>query len=208
MRTENKILLAIILGTLVLVGGVSLLLGKNSVVDAGVLVRETSHTLGFKEAKVTIVEFSDYECPACQQVQPTVSQIISEYKDKSVRFVYRQFPLPQYQNAQLAARAAQSAGLQGKFWEIHEKLFAYLTANQGVSLTTQMLASMAGELNLDKEKFLADLNSDTVKQIITNDQADGTKAGLTATTTFFINGTKFDWGLPLEKFRQEINSRL
>ena len=199
---ENKIVFAIIAGTLVLVLGISLLLGKSIVTDTSSLIRENSHFLGSKDAKVTIVEFSDYECPACKNIKPIVDEVVKNYGDK-IRFVYRQFPLPAHKNALLAAQAAEAAGVQGKFWEMHDKLFAI-----SPDLSRDQIIKAAQELNLNLEQFNKDLDSDTVKQIIVTDQADGAKAGLQVTPTFFINGTKFDGGLTLEEFKKEIDSRL
>src|SRR3990167_1799291 len=94
-----------------------------SPVDSQSLVRETSHRTGSNTPKVTIVEFGDYECPGCAVVNPVVKQLIEEYKDKPVSFVYRHFPLPQHAKAPVAAQAAEAAGEQGKFWEFHNKLY-------------------------------------------------------------------------------------
>jgi len=216
MSTETKIFVAIIAATILLVGGAAVLLGNgnttvssNATTDQSILVKPSSHTIGPENAKVTIVEFSDFECPACDQVQPVVTQMLAAYKDKSVRFVYREFPLTQaHQYAQIAAQAAEAAGLQNHFWEMHDKLFQTFTQNPDINLTSDVLVGYAKDLGLDTTKFSADLNSDAVQQIISTDTADGNKADLSVTPTFFINGTKFDGGLTLDQFKQEIESRL
>lgn len=210
--TEAKIFLGIILGTMVLIGGAALLLGGNSSTtsstDISVLVHTNSHTIGPADAKVTVVEFSDFECPACQAAQPILDQIMATYKDKKVRFVYREFPLPIHQYAFLAAQAAESAGLQGKFWEMHDLLFKTFESSKDYTFDKNKALDMAKALGLDVTKFGTDFDSDAVRQTILNDQADGNKAGLTVTPTFFINGTKFDGVLQPDEFKKEIDSRL
>jgi len=201
LNFEIKIFLAIIMGTLILIGGVSLLLGQNSPADTSTLVRNNSHSIGPANTKVTIVEFSDYECPACKSIQPVVAEVLKNYPN--VRFVYREFPLPSHQDAFLAAQAAESAGLQGKFWEMHDKLFAI-----SPNLSREQLMTAANDLGLNIDQFTKDLDSEAVRQIVLADQADGDKAGLSVTPTFFINGTKFDGGLTVEEFKKEIDSRL
>jgi hypothetical protein len=95
------------------------------VVDEKSLVRETSHSIGPSDAKVTIVEFGDYQCPACAQADPTMERIIDEYaKTGKIRFVFRHFPLSIHANAMPAAEAAEAAGSQGKYFEMHAKIYA------------------------------------------------------------------------------------
>ncbi len=218
MSSETKLFLGIIEATLIFVVGAAILLGGNngstptpsSTVTAptDVLVRPGAHSLGPENAKVTIVEFSDFECPACQAAEPTVEQILSEYKAKSVRYIYREYPLPSHQYAFLAAQAAEAAGLQGKFWEMHNRLFSEFEKNPNLVLTKDVVTGYAKDLGLDTTKFAADLDSDAVRQIILNNQADGNKVGLSATPTFFINGKEFIGGLSLSDFETQINSRL
>jgi len=200
---ETKIFLSIAVGTLLIIFGAAFILGKNNnkPADKGVLVRNSSHFLGSESAKVTIVEFSDFECPACVAAQPTVKQIIANYQDK-IRFVYREFPLPNHEFGLIAAKAAEAAGLQGKFWEMHDKLF-----EKSPALSKEQIITCAQEIGLDIDKFNQDFDSEIVSQIIAQDQADGNSAGLSATPTFFINGTKFTGGLSFEQFQQEIEAR-
>ena len=202
VATEIKFFLAIIIGTVVLIGGAAMLLGKSSPTDTSGLVRNNSHFVGSPNAKVTVVEFSDFECPACKAAQPTVTAVLQKYKDK-IRFVYRNFPLPSHEFGMIAAQAAEAAGLQNKFWEMHDKLF-----EKSPDLSKDKLITYAAEIGLDSAKFNADLDSDAVRQIVLDNQADGNKAGLSVTPTFFINGTKFDGGMSLDQFSKEIEARL
>ena len=200
--TETKIFIGIIGATILLVAGAALLLGKDTVIDTTNLVRNNSHSIGPADAKVTIVEFSDFECPACKAAQPALEQTLKDYSDK-VRFVYREFPLPSHEFGFIAAQAAEAAGLQGKFWEMHDKLFQI-----SPNLSRDQLIGAAKDLGLNMDQFTKDFDSEAVRQRILDDQADGKKANLEATPTFFINGTKFTGGLTVNQFKQEIDSRL
>lgn len=202
MSNETKIFSGIIVGTLILIVTAAFFLTKPTVIDSSFLVRENSHVLGVSEAKVTVVEFSDFQCPACKAAEPIVAQVLNQYKDK-IRFVYRNYPLPSHEFGQIAAQAAEAANLQNKFWEYHDKLFA-----KSPDLQRENLLILAKDLNLDMDRFAQDLDSDAVKQKVFNDQADGNRAGVNATPTFFINGTKFSGVLSLSQFQQEIENRL
>lgn len=193
MSTETKIFLGIIGATMLLVAGAAIFLGgksdtssaKPTPVAANILVRSDSWATGSATAKVTVVEFSDFECPACGAAEPTVEQLIAKYSDR-VRFVYRHFPLSQHPLARPAAQAAEAAGVQGKFWDYHNALFAHQPDFQ-----PDQLVSYAKDLGLDISKFKQDMNSDAAAQRVLNDQSDGNSAGVDATPTFFINGAKY-----------------
>lgn len=205
MNSETKLFAGIMGATLVIVVAVAVMLGNKSApkpVDLATLVNPTSQAVGPAEAKVTIVEFSDFECPACKAVQPALDEVLNKYKDK-VRFVYREFPLTQHTLALGAAQAAEAAGLQGKFWEMHRVLFT-----KSPELSKDNLIKYAMELNLDVAKFAADMDSGIVQERIQQDLTDGKKAGLKVTPTFFINGTRFDGALSVDEFSKEIESRL
>ncbi len=159
--------------------------------------------MGPRTAPVTIVEFSDFQCPFCSRVGPTVKQIEEKYKDK-VRLVWRNYPLPFHNNAQLAAEAAMAANEQGKFWEMHDKLFANQQA-----LTRPDLEKYAQELGLNVEKFKAALDSGKYKGAVNADvqYANGLGGGM-GTPTFFVNGRKIAGALPFEQFAQVIDEEL
>lgn len=205
MNSETKLFAGIMGATLVIVVAVAVMLGNKSApkpVDLATLVSPTSQAVGPAEAKVTIVEFSDFECPACKAAQPALDEVLNKYKDK-IRFVYREFPLTQHTLAMGAAQAAEAAGLQGKFWEMHRVLFT-----KSPELSKDNLIKYAMELNLDAAKFAADMDSGIVQERIQQDLTDGRKVGLKVTPTFFINGTRFDGALSVEEFSKEIESRL
>src|SRR3989344_6222357 len=164
------------------------------------LVKKSSQVLGSEDAKVTIVEFSDFQCPACGAAHPVVKQVIKEYGDR-ILFVYRHFPLlATHQYALKAAEAAEAAGEQGKFWEYHDLLFE----NQE-SLKTQDLKRYAQELELDTAKFNEALDSGKFKDKVTTDMDDGEKLGVSSTPTFFINGQKNVGVLSYEKFKELLD---
>lgn len=157
---------------------------------------------GPASAKVTIVEFSDFQCPFCGQVQPTIKQIFDTYQDK-LKLVYRHFPLPFHENAEPAALASMCANEQGKFWEYHDKLFGSQD-----KLTITDLKQYMASLGLDTEKFNTCLESKKYKSQIDKDVADGQVAGVSGTPAFFINGRLVAGAQPFENFKSIIDEEL
>ncbi len=153
-------------------------------------------------APVTIVEFSDYQCPFCGRANGTIKQIEDDYGQK-VRVVMRQFPLSFHQNARPAALAALAAGEQGKYWEMHEKLFG----NQN-ALDAASIEKYATELGLNLEKFKSDMQNQKLADIISRDQAAGSQVGVTGTPAFFINGRKISGAQPIQNFKTVIDQEL
>jgi len=150
------------------------------------------HVFGNPDAKVVFIEYGDFQCPSCRGAYPQVKEATEAYKDK-VAFIFRNFPLTTiHPNARAASAAAEAAGLQGKYWEMHSLL--YENQADWESLTgdkrTTVFLNYAGELSLDTEKFKTDLASKTVNSKISFDQAIGKKVGVEATPTFYLNGTK------------------
>jgi protein-disulfide isomerase/plastocyanin len=144
-------------------------------------IESYTFTKGPAKPVITLVEFSDFECPACKEFQPVVSSLYTKYSPY-MQLVFRNFPLPQHTDAKSAAIAAQAAGQQGKFWEYADKLFE----NQP-NFTPDELASYAEELGLDVEKFKTDLNDPKIAQDIENDIQTGNKIGLTGTPSFVLD---------------------
>lgn len=153
-------------------------------------------------APITIVEFSDYECPFCQKAEPTVAQILSAYPDK-VRLVFRDFPLPMHPHAPKAAEAAHCAKDQGKFWEMHEKLFANNT-----QLQVENLKKLARDVGLDGDKFDKCLDSNEKSQAVSDNMKAGQKFGVNSTPAFFVNGRLLSGALPFEEFKKVIDEEL
>jgi protein-disulfide isomerase len=157
---------------------------------------------GPANAPVTIVAFSDFECPFCSRVLPALKQIEEQYKDK-VRIAFKHQPLPFHANAKPAAAASMAAHEQGKFWEYHDKLFANQRA-----LDRASLERYAEELKLDMGKFKAALDSGKYNELIEADSAEGMRVGANGTPTFFINGRTFVGAQPFEAFKRVIDEEL
>jgi protein-disulfide isomerase len=157
---------------------------------------------GPRDALVTIVQFSDYQCPYCSRVEPTVSQVMDEYKGK-VRVVWKDLPLPMHPNALPAAIAARAAGEQGRFWDMHDKLFA----NQQ-SLGRPTYERLAQELKLDLPRFKAALDAEKHKAEIQADAAQAATLGASGTPAFFINGVFLNGAQPLAAFKTQIDQEL
>jgi protein-disulfide isomerase len=157
---------------------------------------------GSPNAPVTIVMFSDFQCPFCGRAEPTVKQIEDEYKDK-VKVVWKNQPLPFHPNAMPAAKAAYAAYKQGKFWEMHDKLFS----NQG-ALSPETYDKYAQELGLNMDKFHADIANPATEVAIKSDSEQGTKAGASGTPTFFIDGHKVVGAVPIDQFKSVIDAEL
>jgi protein-disulfide isomerase len=157
---------------------------------------------GPKTAKVTIVEWSDFQCPFCSRVEPTIKQIEEKYGN-DVRVVWRNQPLPFHPNAKPAAIAAMAAGEQGKFWEFHDKLFA----NQA-QLSPQSYEKWAEELGLNMSKFKADVASNKFDARIAAESAAGTAVGANGTPAFFINGRSVVGAQPFDSFKAVIDDEI
>jgi protein-disulfide isomerase len=158
--------------------------------------------IGPADAPVTIVEWSDYQCPFCRRAHPTVEQLLAEYKG-DIRFVYRDYPLPFHQHAMPASEAAHCALDQGKFWEYHKNLFEV----QG-DLSVADLSKRASDVGLDSTAFSACLQSKKFDGDIQSSMSDGSAVGVTGTPAFFINGRMLVGAQPIEQFRQVINDEL
>jgi len=157
---------------------------------------------GPKSAAVTIVEFSDFQCPFCARAEPTLEQIRKVYADK-VRIVWKHYPLEFHKDAPLASLAALAADDQGKFWPYHDKLFA-----SQPSIQHDFLLQYARDLGLDMKRFEASLNAAAGKPVIDSDVADAKALGVTGTPAFFINGHFLSGAKPFAEFAQLINGEL
>lgn len=157
--------------------------------------------MGPADAKVTIVEFSDYECPFCKRAESSVEEVRKAYGDK-VRIAYRNYPLPFHANARPAANAALCANEQGKFWDYHDKLMA------AKDLSAANLQQLASDTGLDRAKFDDCVAAARFDAQIDKDLAAGQAAGVNGTPAFFINGRLLDGAQPFEKFQEIIEEEL
>lgn len=215
MTQEAKILFGITAGSILLILGGVFFLGKSTPqsdsgttkVSPKLLVRNNSHITGNEKAKVTVVEFGDYECPACGAVYPVTKQLVSKYGTK-IRFVFRNFPLPQHPNAQIAAEAAEAAEKQGKFWQMHDLLYEKQQEWAESSSPINFFTTYAKRLGLNIDTFTKDVQNNAYSDIITQDQNDGNTLGVDATPTFYINNEKFTQYPTIGNFENAINPLL
>jgi len=171
------------------------------------------HVFGNSDSKVILISYSDFQCPGCGSSYSYIKAIVEQYKDK-IQFVFRNFPLSYHINAKAAAGTAEAAGLQGKYWEMHDKLYesqsAWSNLSGASSERTDFFVSYANELGLDTTKFKADLASAAVSEKINYDYSLGKKIGVDSTPTFYLNGVKLDsaiWGNET-KLKEAINTEL
>ena len=180
--------------------------GNNSVppITNPVFVQEDDHKLG--DGRVALIEYSDFECPACGQYQPIIKQLQEMFPD-DLQIVYRHYPLTQiHKYADQAARVAEAAGMQGKFWEMHDKLFENQENWSSLSDPTMEFEQYAEEIGLNIEQFKSDINSDFAKGHVSRDRTSGNKLGLRGTPTFFLQGRQIQSPPTFEAFRALIQS--
>jgi protein-disulfide isomerase len=161
-----------------------------------------SPSRGPADAQVKIVEWSDFQCPFCRRVGPTLDQLEKEYGDK-VQIVFKHMPLSMHTKARPAHAAAEAAGMQGKFWEMHDMIFSDQRA-----MSEAKYLEYASELGLDTEKFQKDSTSDEVEQRLASDYAQGTKLGVTGTPAFFVNGRFLSGAQPFSSFKKLVDQEL
>jgi protein-disulfide isomerase len=163
---------------------------------------DVTRVKGNSDAPVTIVEFSDFQCPYCKSAQPAIQEVLAKYKDK-VRLGFRDMPLRQiHPQAQQAAEASRCAAEQGKFWEYHDLLFA------SQQLDPATLAAQAGKAGLNAEQFQSCVKGDKYKPMIENDLQLGMRAGVNGTPAFFVNGQLISGNQPAAAFETIIDQEL
>ncbi|MBI2639367.1 MAG: thioredoxin domain-containing protein [Candidatus Sungbacteria bacterium] len=163
---------------------------------------------GSKESKVVLVEYSDFQCPACAAYYPLVKEAAKEFADDA-QFVYRHFPLSQiHRNAELAARAAEAAGRQGKFWEMHDIIFEKQSEWASEKNARELFRQYAETLGLDLERFSQDIDSSGVISKVADDYRGGFDSGVNSTPTFFLNGQKLQNPRSYDEFRTIIRKAI
>ena len=164
---------------------------------------------GNKESKIILVEYSDFQCPACGIYYPIVNKLAEEFGDK-IAIIYRHFPLKSiHRNAEAAALAAEAAGRQGKFWEMHNTLFDNQKEWSDKDNPIEYFIKYAGQigLNINVDKFKADLSLQELKNKVKNDLAGAEENNLNSTPTFFLNGKKIQ-PRSYEEFKQIISDEI
>lgn len=175
----------------VLFGG-AIVYSKNANEKNNQGVTVVDHIKGNPEATVTLVEYSDFQCPACASFQPVVAELLAQYGNQ-IRFEYKHFPLPIHNYAQQAAVAAEAASQQGKFFEFHDALFENQKEWSSSATPQTFFVTYANELGLDVEKFKMQQNSSVLRDAVRADLADARELGLTGTPTFFLNGERMQF---------------
>lgn len=211
MSGEVKMLLGLGVVCAIIIGAVVIFSGSTNPTTSGdkkdALVRANSNKIEVKDAKVTLVEFGDYQCPACAAVEPVIEKIINDYKGK-MTFVFRHFPLPSHQNAKIAAEAAEAAGEQGKYFEMSSLLYSRQEEWSPLSNPIEKFTSYAKELSLTTEKFRKSIEDYKFDSKIKADQTDGETLGVNSTPTFFLNGEKIVGGQSYDAWKKKIDALL
>jgi protein-disulfide isomerase len=196
--SETKFFIGIVAVTILLIVGAMLLLSKPvKPLSRDVLAPTRLSMRGPKDAPHYLVEFSDFQCPACHAFSTEVETLAKANPEKLL-VVYRHFPLSQHPNAQSAARVAEAAGAQGKFWEMGALLF-----DNQEALTEANYASFAATLGLDMTKFTESRNSKEASDVINADTAYAEAIGVNATPTFYLDGVKMELLSP-----QDLNNQV
>ena len=146
-----------------------------------------SPSKGAKDAPVVIVEWADFQCPYCGAAAPVIDKVVQEYPE-SVRLVFKNYPLASHEHSEIAARGAVAAGKQGKFWEMHHKLFE----SQSTGLDRDVVIRIAKEIGLDEKKFVSDLDSEAVADEVNRDRKQAEKLELRGTPMIYLNGRHFE----------------
>jgi len=192
MNMKSIVMFAVVtLGLLLGVGAMLWQFGENADKPVADVAGESVHVKG--EGEITLVEFSDFQCPACLSVQAPLKQILAKYEGK-VKLVYRHFPLISiHKNAQMASYASEAADNQGKFWEMHDLLFDKQQEWGTLENPRDKFVEYAKSLEMDETKFLSDLESQEVKDKVSIDLLAATRYRLSGTPTFFLNGSKVEF---------------
>ena len=153
-------------------------------------------------AKITLVEFSDFQCPYCAAATHQIDNLLAKHP-QDVRLVFKQFPLDIHSDAALAAEAALAAHAQGKFWPMHDKLYANFR-----SISREKIFELAKEVGLDQTRFAADLNSGKYKSAVQKELSEGERAGVSGTPTLFVNGKHFNGPVEVPILEQVVQTEL
>lgn len=171
-------------------------------------INQSDNVKGNPEAQVIITEYSDFQCPACAYYSPLLKQVLDAYPTE-VALVYRHFPLKQIHfKAEAAARASQAAAIQGKFWEMHDKLFEQQESWAQNAKSNQMFAQYAQDMGLNRDQFERDMNSKTVKARVQRDYLHALALQVNSTPTIYINDQKVDNPSSVEAFKAIIDPLL
>jgi protein-disulfide isomerase len=221
---NNKIFIAVVLGTiLLLVGGVFLFSKNSTSQSSGPKIASNllepaggqktggkvngEYIAASKTATVSLTEFGDYQCPACSAYSTLVTQVITDFAGK-LSYSFKNFPLSQHTNAPISSYAAEAAGLQGKYWEMHELLYKNQQSWDDSTDAKSIFMTYAKDLGLNVDQFGKDIDSSKVKGFVQTDLADGRTINIDSTPTFFVNGVKIASPQSLEDFKKTIQAAI
>lgn len=171
-------------------------------------INDTDHVRGSKDAKVALVEYGDFQCPACGAYYPLVKNLETDFPD-NLAVIYRDFPLTSiHKNAMNGAKAAEAAGLQGKFWEMHDMLYEKQDEWSGLGDPKDTFAGYAETIGIDKDQFLTDYGSKEVQDKISADINVANQLGVNATPTFYLNGEKLTNPTSYDAFKSLVQSAI
>lgn len=163
-----------------------------AIINSVAVTEPTAHVKGNLESELTLIEYSDFQCPACKNAAPQIQSLVDQHGE-SFQLEYRHFPLRSiHPNAQIGAQAAEAAGMQGKFWEMHDMLFDKQSEWSESFNPKRFFAEYATELGISPERLLYDLESDTVKSIVNAQFDEASELGLPGTPSFVLNGEQID----------------
>lgn len=210
MDNNFKILLGTVIATIVIIviavfafSGQAPTADTSTPVDPSILIRNSGYNAkGASTPAVTIVKFSDFQCPGCKAAAPALQAIVTKYPEQ-VQVIYRHFPLPQHPLARPAAAAAEAAGKQSKFWEMHDLIFQ----NQE-SLTADSFSQYAQQLGLNLDQFNTDRTSQAATDIVQGDYVVANQLQINQTPTIFINGIMFNLPVTIDNLSTVIEQQL
>lgn len=198
-----------ILGVVLIILGIIKLASISSSTGEVKAVTDQDWIKGSRTAPATLIEYSDFECPTCEAYYPLLKQVQRDLGEDKLSIVYRHYPLTAiHPNADLAARAAEAAGKQNKFWEMHNLLFDRHSEWEKNTNAQEKFVSYAEELVLNKDQFIKDLNSKEVKDAIEEDIKSGNEARVEGTPTFFLNGKNIPLAQSYEEFKALIEQSI
>lgn len=211
---RDKVILSLLAVTAAVIIGIGFLIFKQqqnqkvlSANDASEVfsIADTDWVYNRGEGRLTLIEYSDFQCPACAYYKNMISLLKKDYPDK-LQIVYRHYPLSNHKNARIAARASEAAGKQGKFWEMHDRLFETQEEWENLNDPRNKFKELAIDIELDVEKFLIDLNDVGLDRNIQHGLSTGNQLKIRGTPTFFLNGEKIPNPKSYQDFKNIIES--
>lgn len=204
--SDSKFFLGVVIAAILVIGGIIFYSVKHpSGASISNIDVATAQKIGPDDAKVKIIEFGDFECPACQAAASGVRAVQANNSD--VQLIFKNFPLISiHKNAQIAAQAGVAAANQGKFWEIYDAIYANQTQWQDNTDPTPHFIAYAKTIGMDTTKFTQDMNSDAAKKLVTDDYNYALSLGMNETPTFVVNGTKYTGAQTADQWKAIIDT--